>query len=202
MSMAAEAWGPEDGAERILYTALADVLTGIGFSLLLVAAYRIWGGQMTWRTGLYWGLAGFAAIVLSPDLGLPPEVPGHGSCAAAGSSDLVGGDGGADRWRSWPDLLRQALTGGRRWASRSIVLPHAYGAPQPAEHASVAPEALAHRFIVAATIAGLLFWAVLGVRDRLLLQPRSSRTRWLSLRRAEPKTKAGRSMKGRPAFRI
>ncbi len=43
-----------------------------------------------------------------------------------------------------------------------IVLPHAYGAPQPAEPMSVAPEALAHRFIVAAIIAGLLFWSVLG----------------------------------------
>ncbi len=70
---AAAAWEPEDGFQRILFTAIADILTGIGFSLLLVAGYRIWGGQMNWRTGLYWGLAGFAAIVLSPDLGLPPK---------------------------------------------------------------------------------------------------------------------------------
>jgi predicted cobalt transporter CbtA len=56
--------------------------------------------------------------------------------------------------------------GRRAWAAALglalIVLPHAYGAPQPAEYASLAPEALAHRFIVAATIVGLLFWAVLG----------------------------------------
>lgn len=157
----AEAWGPEDGAERILYTAAADILTGIGFSLLLVAGYRIWGGQITWRTGLYWGLAGFAAIVLSPNLGLPPEVPG------TEAAPLL------DRQIWW--VATAVLTaiglgliffGKRSWLAAAgialIVLPHAYGAPQPAEYASVAPEALAHRFIVAATITGLLFWAALG----------------------------------------
>lgn len=146
--------------ERTLSTAVADVLTGIGFSLLLVAAYRIWGGAMNWRTGLDRGLAGFAAIVASPNLGLPPEVPGT-AAAPLRSADLV--------------AATVALTGaglamifqGKRywWAALGlalIVLPHAYGAPQPAEHASLAPAALSHRFIVAATIVGLLFWAVLG----------------------------------------
>lgn len=157
----AEAWGPADGLERTLYTALADILTGIGFSLLLVAGYRIWGGQMNWRTGLYWGLAGFAAIVLSPDLGLPPEVPG------TEAAPLL------DRQIWWVATAMLTAGGlalvffGKRywWAAVGlalIVLPHAYGAPQPAEHVSVAPEELAHRFIVAATIAGLLFWSVLG----------------------------------------
>jgi cobalt transporter subunit CbtA len=157
----AEAWSPTDGWQRTLATATADVLTGIGFSLLLVAAYRIWGGQMTWRTGLFWGLAGFAAIVASPNLGLPPEVPGTEAAPLA------------DRQMWW--IATAALTaaglgcifiGRRAWAAALglalIVLPHAYGAPQPAEYAGLAPEALAHRFIVAATIVGLLFWAVLG----------------------------------------
>ena len=157
----AEAWGPADGLERTLYTGLADILTGIGFSLPLVAAYRIWGGQMTWRTGLYWGLAGFAAIVASPNLGLPPEVPG------TEAAPLL------DRQIWWVATAVLTAVGlaliflGKRywWAALGlalIVLPHAYGAPQPAEHVSLAPEALAHRFIVAATIVGLLFWAVLG----------------------------------------
>ena len=156
-----EAWSPTDGWQRTLATATADVLTGIGFSLLLVAAYRIWGGQMTWRTGLFWGLAGFAAIVASPNLGLPPEVPGTEAAPLA------------DRQIWWiaAALLTAAglgciFIGRRAWTAALglalIVLPHAYGAPQPAEYVSLAPEALAHRFIVAATIVGLLFWAVLG----------------------------------------
>jgi len=43
-----------------------------------------------------------------------------------------------------------------------IVLPHFYGAPQPAHFAVAAPEALAHRFVVAATLVSFLFWAALG----------------------------------------
>lgn len=156
-----EAWGPEDGAERMLYTALADVLTGIGFSLLLVAAYRIWGGQITWRTGLYFGLGGFAAIFLSPNLGLPPEVPGTEAAELLARQVW---------WISTAVMTAAGLAmiffGKRAWLAALglivIVLPHAYGAPQPAEFGSVAPEALAHRFIVAATIGGLLFWSVLG----------------------------------------
>ncbi|MBI2253949.1 MAG: CbtA family protein [Proteobacteria bacterium] len=157
----AAAWAPEDGAERILYTAMADVLIGIAYALLLVAAYRIWGGQMNWRSGLYWGFAGFVAIVLSPNLGLPPEVPG------TEAAPLL------DRQVWW--AATAILTAGGLalifFGKRSllavlglvlIILPHAYGAPQPAEYASVAPEALEHRFIVAATITGLLFWAALG----------------------------------------
>ena len=72
----AEAWTPADGFERTAYTTLADVLTGIGFALLLVAAYRLWGGPVNWRTGLYWGLAGFATVIVAPTVGLPFEVPG------------------------------------------------------------------------------------------------------------------------------
>ncbi len=156
-----EAWAPADGWERSLATAIADVLTGIGFSLLLVAAYRFRDGRMTWRTGLFWGLAGFVAIVAAPNLGLPPEVPGTEAAALA------------DRQAWW--IATAVLTsvglaclflGRRAWLACVglvlIVLPHAYGAPQPSEYASVAPEALAHRFIVAATIVGFLFWAVLG----------------------------------------
>lgn len=156
-----EAWGPEDGAERILYTALADILTGIGFSLLLVAAYRIWGGQINWRVGLYWGFAGFAAIVLSPNLGLPPEVPGTEAAALA------------DRQIWW--IATAVLTAiglgliilGKHVLLAAlglalIVLPHAYGAPQPTEYVSLAPRALEHRFIIAATITGLLFWSAMG----------------------------------------
>ena len=43
-----------------------------------------------------------------------------------------------------------------------IVVPHAIGAPQPAEHSAAAPEALIHRFIVATLMSSLLFWAALG----------------------------------------
>ena len=43
-----------------------------------------------------------------------------------------------------------------------MVAPHLVGAPQPAEHASAAPAALARQFVVAATVTSFLFWLVLG----------------------------------------
>lgn len=156
-----DAWAPEDGWERTFYTGLADVLTGIGFSLVLLAGYRIWGGRMTWRTGLFWGLAGFAAVVAAPGLGLPPELPGT-EAAALGDRQVW--------WISTAVLTAGGLglifLGQRFWMAVLgvvfLILPHAIGAPQPAEHTMLAPAHMAHQFVVAATIVGLLFWAVLG----------------------------------------
>jgi len=157
----ASAWEPADGLERTAFSALADVLTGIGFALVLIAIFALWGRGVDWRKGLYFGLAGFAAVSLAPSLGLPPEVPG--TMAAPLDSRQI--------W--W--AMTVVLTGGGLallFLSRKpilmlagvalIVVPHASGAPQPAEYVSAAPEAIAHRFIVAVLMTSLLFWAVLG----------------------------------------
>lgn len=154
-------WEPENGIERSLYTLAADLLAAIGFALLLAAGLALRGGAIGWRDGLFWGLAGFAVFTVAPGLGLPPEIPG------AEAGPLVA------RQLWW--LLTAAATGAglallaftRRpaWALLAlllILLPHLYGAPQPAEHVAAAPAALAHRFVVAATVASLLFWATLG----------------------------------------
>ncbi|MGQ9371620.1 CbtA family protein [Azospirillum sp. ST 5-10] len=157
-----EAWEPADGVERTAFTGLANVLTGVAFALLLVAGYAVAGGAVTWRSGAFWGLAGFATFTLAPGLGLPPEVPG------TAAAPLL------DRQVWW--CATALLTGGGLWllafarrplwaavAVAAIVLPHLVGAPQPAEHATVAPAALVHRFIVTATVTSLLFWLCLGV---------------------------------------
>lgn len=159
----ADAWAPADGIERTVYTGLADILTGIGFSLLLVAAYAFLGRGIDWQKGFSWGLAAFAVFTLAPDLGLPPEIPGTEAAPLF------------DRQVWW--LATVLLTAGGLalvflkkerqpvWyvlAVAMIVLPHALGAPQPAEHVSAAPESLAHRFIVAVTMTSLLFWLAIG----------------------------------------
>jgi cobalt transporter subunit CbtA len=165
------AWEPENGAERTAYTLLADILTGIGFALLLGAGLSLHGGEIGWRQGLFWGLAGFATFTIAPSLGLPPQLPG-GEAAPLIERQLwwLGtaiATAGA--------LALMAFTTQARWAIVAailIVLPHLYGAPEPAEQIAAAPTALAHRFIVAVTVVNFLFWLILGAstgyfQDRL-----------------------------------
>ena len=168
----ASAWEPEDGAERTLYTLLANVLTATAFSLLLAAAMELRGGGADWRTGLFWGLAGFATFTLAPGLGLPPELPGTAAAPVATR-------------QLWWAFTAAATAGGlaslflqRRpvWAILGVALliaPHLHGAPQPAEHSGAAPERLQRDFVVVATTTSLLFWAVLGTLTGLLLDART-----------------------------
>jgi cobalt transporter subunit CbtA len=156
------AWEPENGAERTAYTLLADVLTGIGFALLLVAGLALRGGEVTWRDGLFWGLAGFVVFTIAPGLGLPPLLPGTEAAPLLerqawwlGTAVLTG-----------CALALFAFTSRAAWAVTAvilIILPHLYGAPQAVEHGLAAPAALAHRFVVAATVVNFLFWIILGV---------------------------------------
>ena len=158
-----EGWAPQDGFERTAFTVLADLLTGVGFALLLVAAFAVTGISVDWRSGFYWGLAGFAIFILAPGLGLPPEVPGTEAADLTARQvwwigtavATAAGLGLLFHWKPKNPLLYLLAVG-------LIVLPHAIGAPQPDAYHSAAPESLAHRFIVATTIAGFLFWAVLG----------------------------------------
>ena len=72
----AEPWQPQDGVERTAYTLLANLLTGIGFAMLLGGGFAIYGGRVDTVRGMYWGIAGFLTFALAPALGLPPEPPG------------------------------------------------------------------------------------------------------------------------------
>jgi len=155
------AWEPESEAERAAYTLLADILTGIGFALLLAAALTLHGGEVTWREGLFWGLAGFATFTIAPGLGLPPEVPGTEAAPLLERQfwwlATVVSTGSA--------LALLAFTRRAPWAILAailIVLPYLYGAPQPTEHGAAAPEALARQFVVAVTVVSFLFWLILG----------------------------------------
>src|SRR4030095_15960025 len=69
-------WEPEDGFQRNAFTVAANILTAIGFALLLTGVYAIQGRPVTWREGLLWGLGGFVVFTAAPGLGLPPELPG------------------------------------------------------------------------------------------------------------------------------
>src|ERR1700716_1363538 len=65
-------WEPEDGLQRNAFTVAANILTAIGFALLLTGIYAIRGRPVMWREGLLWGLGGFVGVSWGPGLGLAP----------------------------------------------------------------------------------------------------------------------------------
>lgn len=157
----ATAWQPENGVERAAYTLAADLIAAIGFALLVAAGLGVQGGDGGWRVGLWWGLAGFAAMTLAPGLGLPPELPGTAAAPLLARQlwwlATAAATGGG--------LALLAFTRRPHYAALAVILialPQLYGAPQPALAAAAAPEALAHRFAAVVTLVSFLFWATLG----------------------------------------
>jgi cobalt transporter subunit CbtA len=156
-----EGWQPSNGFERTAFSLLANVLTGVGFALLLVAASELAGGIRNWRQGVFWGLAGFAVFTLAPSLGLPPELPAM-PAAELGARQLW--------WVATAASTAIALSllfyGRSPWALLVaivlLVAPHVIGAPQPASYETAIPEGLHHSFIVAVVLTTLLFWVLLG----------------------------------------
>jgi cobalt transporter subunit CbtA len=154
------AWEPADGVERFGWTLIANVVSGVGFALLLVAASELKGGLNSWREGLMWGLAGFAVFTLAPSVGLPPEAPG------------VEGAPLIDRQVWWLATVVATAVGlaliayGRSplAALGGVVLiaaPHVVGAPIAPQPAAI-PHDLEHNFVVAVIVTGFVFWATLG----------------------------------------
>lgn len=162
-----DAWSPADGVERFSYNVAANLVSGIGFALILMVASELAGGIAGWRQGLLWGLAGFTVFTLAPGLGLPPELP------AMPAADL-----GARQVWWWGTAI--ATAGGLALiafrqslplavlAVILIAVPHVIGAPQPADYSTPIPEGLHHEFVVTVTVTNLVFWAVLGTVAGLL----------------------------------
>ena len=154
-------WEPADGLERTAYSAAANVLTAIGFALLLCGAYVLRGGKTDWRTGLLWGLAGFVVFIAAPSVSLPPKLPGMPTAALearqvwwiATAAVTASGLGLLAFRRSvWTVIFALIL----------LAAPHLIGAPQPLVAEMSVPPPLAREFVIAVTITGLLFWALLG----------------------------------------
>jgi cobalt transporter subunit CbtA len=165
----AMAWAPADGFERNAYTALFNVLDWIGFGLMLTGLLVLLGRPVTWREGFLWGLGGFAAFVLAPSLGLPPELPGVPAAPLTPrqiwwlATVLMTAIG------LWLVVFRRSPLAAAL-AILLIAAPHLIGAPQLAEFETNVPDALSHRFVVAVTLTTLLSWALLGGLSGYLYQ--------------------------------
>jgi cobalt transporter subunit CbtA len=162
---AAEAWVPRDGLERNAYTAAANVLTAIGFALLLAGFFAVRSGtageNVSWHEGLMWGLAGFAVFTIAPGLGLPPELPGVPAAPllsrqiwwVAAVLATAAGLGLIVFRRSVPASIAGLIL---------IVLPHLIGTPELEHVDTNVPSSLSHQFVVAVTLTSLIFWSALG----------------------------------------
>lgn len=149
-------------AGRVFDTLLFNVLTGVGFGLVLAAFMTLRGRPVGLQRGLLWGAAGFAAAALAPAVGLPPELPGM-TAAPLVERQL---------WWLLTVVSTAAALGllafGPNHALKLIgvallVVPHLFGAPHPAGVAAGGiPAELAARFAAVSLASMAAFWAVLG----------------------------------------
>lgn len=171
----AAAWEPQEGLERTGWTVVANILGGTGYALLLLPLMLLWdhrhgGCAASWRSGMLWGAAGWAALFAWPALGLPPELPGTAAaalqarqawwllaavCGAAALAVLLLGR----RWGAW------------RWLGFGLLaVPFTIGAPQhegalfPGQDAAAVAQlqALTAQFVTATALATAVYWLVLG----------------------------------------
>jgi len=166
-----EEWAPQDGAERTLYTILANLLAAAGFALVIGAVSMFANLPITTANGWLWGVAGFATFVLAPAYGLAPELPGMpaadlfarqlwwvGTALATGGAILLL----AKTRAGWAIAVAVAL----------VVIPHIIGAPVTPDEPSEVPAHLATEFAAITIGTSAVFWLVLGsvfgwVGDRL-----------------------------------
>ncbi len=155
------AWAPEDGLERTLFTVLANVLTGVGFGLILVAAVTLSGRHVDPGRGVLWGLAGFAVFTLAPALGLPPELPGMAAAdLGARQTWWIGTVISTTGGLALIVFARHRLLKGLGVAL--LLAPHVVGAPHPGQFGGKVPGELAAEFAVASLFTAALFWTALG----------------------------------------
>lgn len=158
---AEEEWEPAEGFERAAYTFLVDLLLSIGLAFVLCGAFALSGRAIGWREGTLWGIVAFAAVYVSPALGLAPELPGmqaadlHARQTWWLSTAAAGAVGFALVFLARPIWLR---IGG----AVLILVPHLVGAPAHELQAGPVPAELAAQFAVASLSVTGLFWVVLG----------------------------------------
>lgn len=166
---ATESWAPGDGAERTFYTAVSNIVTGIAFSLMLVAVYLLRGKSVDINSGMLWGAAGFAVFALAPALGLSPELPGM--TAAALESRQVWWIGtviataiGIGLFTETKSILPKIV------ALALLAAPHLIGAPHPFLFESNVPAELSAQFAIASLVTSAFFWLVLGATSGYLFK--------------------------------
>jgi cobalt transporter subunit CbtA len=160
---------PGDDAEtsalrRNSLTVLFAALVYAGYGMLLVSGFALaerFGKKVAVRDGIFWGVAGYAALQLMPAMGLAPELPG------TMAADL---DARQLWWLGTASATAAALAliaYGRGMiayvaAVVLLALPHLIGAPELEGFTGVAPPEIAASFAARALGVGLIAWTFLG----------------------------------------
>lgn len=154
---------PEEGGDssRLALTLVSNVVSGVGFALLLVGCFAL-HGDVDWRRGILWGVGGFAVFSFAPAIGLPPELPGVDAASLPHRQlwwvlTVAATAAGLALLAFKPGVSFKAL------GVVLIVLPHIIGAPHPDTGGGLVPRALLERFILTALMASAAFWVVLGL---------------------------------------
>lgn len=175
----ADAWAPGEGAERLLYTGLSNVLSAIGFAaILLVVMNQLYVRgrlRLTPAHGLFIGVCSYLAVFAAPAIGLPPEIPGTASPALMSRQlwwifavvSVAVGLGVlclAPRWKKALALPLMALPYGFVPMHTGPLFEH------PDATAVASLTALHGDFIWISAITNLLFWLSVGLLCALVLQ--------------------------------
>lgn len=158
---AEEPWAPANGFERNAYTLLTDLITGVGYALILTAIIALTGREIDWKAGLLWGIGGFAAVYALPSLGLSPEPPGAQAAALAA------------RQTWWIITVLSSAVGlyllflVKRIPLKAvgvflIVAPQIVGAPHVIAEPGAIPMELGAAYAAVSFATTLLFWLVIG----------------------------------------
>ncbi|MGP4843135.1 CbtA family protein [Marinobacter sp. 1Y8] len=180
------AWSPADGTERMLFTALSNVLAGIGFSAILLVLMNVLRERgylkPTPLTGLTFGVVGFLAIFVAPSIGLPPEIPGMTAAALE------------SRQYWWLFTVVAAAVGlgllflASRWRKLFglpfLVVPYLWIPAHPAgpRFANTDPAAVSaltelhQQFIWASGLSNLAFWLLAGILCALAVKRLSGKS--------------------------
>lgn len=157
------AWPGIDPMRDMLSVAFTALIY-TGYAFLLVAAITFAtdrGHEITPRTGIIWGIAGFVAVQLAPAMGLPPELPGAGAADVTARQVWWFGTVFSTGLGLWLFAFGQSAVA---WiiGAAALAIPHIIGAPEPDLLVGPVPPEIAAHFASRALGTGLVAWSILG----------------------------------------
>lgn len=141
------------------------MLTYTGYALVMVALMMMAGTrghEVTARTGILWGIAGFITVHFAPGLSLAPEVPGV-AAADVGARQIwwtaTVATAGVAMWliAFGGNLVSYVIAG------LLLMAPHLIGAPEPETFTGPVPTEIGALFAARAFGIGMAAWVLLGV---------------------------------------